>query len=99
MFPDNEFWQCPSYTYSSLVLGTIVGLIIIFTFMIGGDKYGSIAVSAGGLFMTFWVLRTLLHWFIPNAKCATVGYPGQHYGNPFYSPVMDYSSPVIKGYY
>lgn len=98
MFPDNEFWQCPSYSYSSLVLGIIVGLIIMVTFMIGGAEVGSIATSAGGLFMTFWFLRTLLHWFSPNAKCATIGYPGQHYGDPFYSPVMDYTASATKSF-
>ena len=83
MFPNNEFWQCPSYTYSTFVLGIIICLIIWITFYIAGTEAAETVSKAGGLFMIFWALRTLLHFVDPNTNCATKGYEGQHYANPF----------------
>ena len=59
------------------------------TFRFLGDEMGSIVSSVGCLFITFWGLRTLVHWFYPNPRCAAIGFPGQHYDDPFYSPVID----------
>ena len=85
MFPENEFWQCPSYTWSSFLLSIIVGLIIALSFLMG-ESAGSKLQIVGGLFMLFWMFRTLYHWIYPDPRCEAKGFPGQHYINPFYSP-------------
>ena len=85
MFPENEFWQCPSYTWSSFLLSIIVGLIIALSFLMG-ESAGSKLQIVGGLFMLFWMFRTLNHWIYPDPRCEAKGFPGHHYINPFYSP-------------
>jgi hypothetical protein len=83
MFPDNEFFQCPSYTYSSFVLATVVALIIFLVSKIN-MKAVPIATAIGSLFLVFWALRTVYLWVSPNKECAATGYPGMRYGNPFW---------------
>ena len=100
MFPDNEFFQCPSYTYSSFLIGIVVSLIIWMITLINKDLGGKAALL-GGLVMFCWALRTLWLWVSPYEGCETKGYPGQHYGNPFYSEYIEKvkvtpSSPPIE---
>ena len=83
VFPNNEFWQCPSYTYSTFVLGIIIGLIIWITFYMAGAEAAEKVGNFGGLFMIFWALRTLYLFAYPNIGCEATGYPGQHYADPF----------------
>lgn len=83
-FPDNEFWQCPSYTWSSIVLGVMVSIVIALAFLVNNDL-GSLALNIGSIFLLFWMVRTFVHWISPNPRCAT-GFTGQHYINPFYDP-------------
>lgn len=89
-FPNNEFWQCPSYTWSSIVLGLIVSIIISLAFLIN-DSLGTFVANVGSLFLVFWILRTVLYWVNPNPECEARGYPGQHYANPFYKPPAEAS--------
>ena len=84
MFPENEFWQCPSYTWSSFLLSIIVGLIMALSFLMG-ESVGSKLRIVGGLFMLLWMFRTLYHWISPDPRCEVTGFPGQHYINPFYN--------------
>lgn len=83
-FPDTEFWQCPSYTWSSLVLGLMVSIVIAMAFLVNNDL-GSFVLNVGSLFLLFWAARTFMHWIDPDPRCATQ-FLGQHYINPFYKP-------------
>ena len=85
MFPDNEFWQCPSYTWSSFLLSLVVSIIIALA-MLGGQTSVQGAQLVCGLMVLFWMGRTMMHWFSPDARCEAKGFPGQHYANPFYRP-------------
>ena len=92
MFPNNEFWQCPSYTWSSFIFGSIIFFIIWLVSLTKNKTAISATAAIGGIFMLGWGLYTLFHWFKPNKECAAVGYPGQHHINPFYkSEMMDYT--------
>lgn len=81
-FPDNEFWQCPSYTWSSIVLGVMVSIIVALAFLVNNDL-GSFAMNVGSLFLFFWMVRTFFKWIDPDPRCETQ-FKGQHYINPFY---------------
>lgn len=82
MFPENEFWQCPSNTWSSFVIGIMVSIVIAMSFTVNND-IGTLVASAGVILTLLWSIRTLIHWFKPDLRCAAVGFPGQHYINPF----------------
>lgn len=84
-FPDTEFWQCPSYTWSSIVLGVMVSIVIALAFLVNNDL-GSLALNIGSIFLLFWMVRTFVHWISPDTRCVATGFPGQHYINPFYDP-------------
>jgi hypothetical protein len=86
MLPNNEFWQCPSYTWSSFVIGIMVSIVIVMAFMVN-DGVGELMMNVGGVVVFIWAARTLYHWGYPDPRCATVGFPGQHYANPFASSV------------
>jgi hypothetical protein len=88
MFPNNEFWQCPSYTWSSFVLGIAIWLILAIVATISEEMVPStslILVAAS----LFWIIRTFVHFVSPNEACEAKGYPGQHYMNPFAASVIE----------
>ena len=82
MFPNNEFWQCPSYTWSSMVIGVMIGIVVYLSFLVN-EKVGAVMAVVGSLVAFVWILRTVYLWFVPNEKCKTVGYPAGSYRNPF----------------
>jgi hypothetical protein len=82
-FPQNEFWQCPSYTWSSTVLGVMITLVIMLSFMVD-TKLGAVMSVVGGVVGILWALRVLYKWFVPDQRCNPVGFTPNHYGNPFY---------------
>jgi hypothetical protein len=82
MFPQNEFWQCPSHMWSSLVVGALVTLVVMMSFMINFGV-GVLMYGVGIFFTLFWLTRTFIHWLSPDVRCEARGFPGQHYANPF----------------
>lgn len=90
MFPDNQFWQCPSYTWSSFVLSSIICLIIGLMFLTAGPKAAMTTSKILSMFMLFWMFRTLYHFVSPNKDCEAKGYIGQSYINPFASKPAAY---------
>lgn len=100
MFPNNEFFQCPTY-FSSNMFFSIVIIIILLIITLGVGTFGAdgkIIVIAGGifgLFMAFWVIRIFYLSFFPNPDCEARGFPGQHFW-PWSSPnSVSSTSPVI----
>ena len=85
MFPDNEFWQCPTYTWSTFLIGLMVSCIISLSFL-GGENIGYAVSAGGGIFTFFWMCRTMVHWVNPDERCEAKGFPGHHYMNPSYKP-------------
>lgn len=82
-FPNTPFWQCPSYTITSFMLGLIVALIVGIISMVSTDmaKY---AGAAGGIFLFLWVLYVFYATFIDtNKDCTPNGFPSNHWMNPF----------------
>jgi hypothetical protein len=82
-FHNTPFWQCPSYTITSFVLGLIVALIVGIIAMVSTDmaKY---AGAAGGIFMFLWVLYVFYSTFIDvNEGCRPKGFESNHWANPF----------------
>ena len=86
MFPDNEFWQCPSWAITSVYASIILGVIMFIAIKVFGTESAYYVAVGGGLVMLFLLCRTVYHWFSPDARCETKGFPGQHYGSPFYKP-------------
>lgn len=83
MFPQNEFWQCPSHAWTMTLLSTIFSIILIIILSIN-IRVGSITGIVFGIFLFLVSIRTFIHWIYPNPGCETRGYPGQHYMNPLH---------------
>ena len=86
MFPDNEFWQCPSWGITNFYAYLIFLVLFLITLKVFGADSAYYVAVGGGLIMLGLLLRTLYYWFKPDARCEAKGFPGQHYGNPFYKP-------------
>ena len=82
--PQNEFWQCPSYTWSTISLGIIVSIIVFFANAMGGKELAIKVAGFGGFLMTLMALRTLYLWYSPDPRCEAKGFPGQHNINPLH---------------
>ena len=97
---DNEFWQCPSYTYSMFLLFMILTIAIYIyikmQFSNANGKYTleELISKGGNVFMLYLLMSTiyigfstyiLYKFFNPNPECEAKGFPGQHYMNPFYN--------------
>jgi len=82
--PQNEFWQCPTYTWSTISLGIIISIIVFFAYNIGGKDFSMKVAGVGGFLMTIMALRTLYLWYSPDPRCEAKGFPGQHNINPFH---------------
>jgi hypothetical protein len=88
MFPDNEFWNCPSYTWSSISLGFMVAMIVSLVYAIN-TTLGEVASYLSSIIMLGWMIYNIYRWVNPNARCERPEFPGQHYANPFYKkPVV-----------
>jgi len=83
VFPNNEFFQCPSWTWSSFVLSTIITLVVILIGMVFGNTGYAIAGGVGSFLMIVWGFYVLSMFFAPNVGCKSVGYPTRSYINPF----------------
>ena len=92
MFPNNEFWQCPSYAYSMFILSILAALILVVASQLLSESGVDKVAKLIGVFMIFWILRVLYRFFVPNKNCEAKGFPGQHYINPFYEK----ESPLIE---
>jgi hypothetical protein len=82
LFPDNEFFQCPSYTSSSLIIGFYTWFIILAVSMVMPSLVPQVS-GLMGLVAFVWFFYNIARFFSPNPGCERVGYPGQHFANPF----------------
>lgn len=108
---DNEFWRCPSYTYSTFLLLMIFTIVIyIYIKMQFSNANGKYTleelISKGGSVFTLVLFMSTIYigfstyilykFFNPNPECAAKGFPGQHYMNPFYSAPKASKSEVLE---
>jgi len=109
---DNEFWQCPSYTYSTFLLLMIFTIVIYIyikmQFSNANGKYTleELISKGGSVFILLLFMSTiyigfstyiLYKFFNPKPECEAKGFPGQHYMNPFYNaPTASKSAVPLK---
>lgn len=80
MFPNNQFFQCPTYFASSVFFSIVIIItIILVVSMTTNTEIIGIVGSVLGLFMTFWTLRLFYLSFYPNPDCEAKGFPGQYF--------------------
>lgn len=80
MFPNNEFFQCPTYFSSNMFFSIVIIILLLIIDKTGADgKTIGIAGGIFGLFMIFWNIRIFYLSIYPNSDCEAKGFPGQQF--------------------